>query len=125
MQITDHFLYNKSLAYYAIDVVNEAVSDSGTAILKPADPWYPALTDYVNVAFAAAGKASAGAPTKPLLCYNDYAAGLLERPTPPPPTSTHFSLASATFTHLPPPSLPSPRAQRVPRPPRPARSWRL
>jgi len=52
----------------AWDVVNEAVSDSpeGSAVLKPT-VWYPALSDYVDVAFRSTRQAYAG-----LLFYNDY-----------------------------------------------------
>lgn len=72
--ITAHYLFNPALSYYAIDVVNEACSDSGNSVLKPVTPWYPALSDYVEVAFKAAGAASQGHSPAPLLCYNDYGA---------------------------------------------------
>ncbi len=54
------------------DVVNEAVSDGGKGmpLLKPSPPWYPALHDYIDIAFHAARRAD---PTK-LLFYNDYSA---------------------------------------------------
>lgn len=67
--ITAHYLSNPALAYEAIDVVNEAVADSGPNIFKDAVPWYPALPDYVNAAFLAARAAD---PKHALLCYNDY-----------------------------------------------------
>lgn len=74
-QVTAHYLFNKSLAYFAIDVVNEAVCDScqGNEILKPVTPWYPALPTYLNVAFTAAAAAMKGySGPAPLLTYNDY-----------------------------------------------------
>lgn len=40
-QVTTHYLTDPALAYGAVDVVNEAVSDSGTAVLKNVQPWYP------------------------------------------------------------------------------------
>lgn len=52
------------------DVVNEAVADSGSSTFKPADPWYPAVPDYVDRAFIAARKATNGTQ----LFYNDYGA---------------------------------------------------
>ena len=70
--MSSHYLGNPATAYYAVDVVNEAVSDSGSSILKPTTPWYPALPDYVEIAFSAAS-AFMSSPN-PLLCYNDYAA---------------------------------------------------
>jgi len=74
-----HYLGNPATAYYAVDVVNEAVSDSGASILKPTTPWYPALPDYVEIAFTAAAAAAsqsgaALSSSPPLLCYNDYGA---------------------------------------------------
>jgi endo-1,4-beta-xylanase len=62
-----------ALAYYAVDVVNEAVSDGGANVplFKNAKPWYPAVSDYVEVAFKAAATANA---ERALLCYNDYGA---------------------------------------------------
>jgi GH35 family endo-1,4-beta-xylanase len=64
--MTAHYLPNASLAYYAVDVVNEAVSDSGPDILKAVKPWYPAVPDYLSVAFTAARAAD---PTgRALLC---------------------------------------------------------
>ncbi len=55
------------------DVVNEAVSDDGNpaTIFKPAEPWYPAVQDYVERAFRIAGAARQGPE---LLFYNDYSA---------------------------------------------------
>jgi len=52
----------------AWDVVNEALDSRG---LKPSAPWYPAVPDYIDVAFAAA-RAAAGPRVK--LFYNDYSA---------------------------------------------------
>jgi len=49
------------------DVVNEAVSDSGTEIFK-ANVWYPAIPDYVDFAF----KAARAANPRVMLFYNDY-----------------------------------------------------
>ena len=56
--------YNTSA--YAWDVVNEALDNNG---LKPSAPWYPAVPDYIDIAFVAARKA-AGPQVK--LFYNDY-----------------------------------------------------
>ena len=53
---------------YCWDVVNEALDDHG---LKPSAPWYPAVPDYIDVAFRAARKA--GGPGVKLF-YNDYSA---------------------------------------------------
>ena len=53
---------------YCWDVVNEALDSSG---LKPSAPWYPALPDYIDVAFKAA-RAAGGDKLK--LFYNDYSA---------------------------------------------------
>lgn len=39
---------------YCWDVVNEALGENGK--LKPADPWYPTLPNYVDVAFRAAAQ---------------------------------------------------------------------
>ena len=52
----------------AWDVVNEALDDHG---LKPSAPWYPAVPDYIDVAFRAA-RAAGGPGVK--LFYNDYSA---------------------------------------------------
>ena len=71
--ISQHYLSSPTLSYYAIDVVNEAVSDFGSTLLKPVVPWYPAVPDYLNVAFAAAAAADP-APKERLFCYNDYGA---------------------------------------------------
>jgi len=70
--MTARYLGDAKLAYYAVDVVNEAVSDSGASTLKPATPWYPALPDYVERAFVAANAADAAKAS--LLCYNEYGA---------------------------------------------------
>jgi endo-1,4-beta-xylanase len=72
--MSKHYLSDPKLAYYAVDVVNEAVSDGGEAILKPTTPWYPALPTYVEDAFAAADAADKLYPGSRLLCYNDYGA---------------------------------------------------
>ena len=53
---------------YCFDVVNEAVSDSGSETFKNVQPWYPALTTYVHDAFVAARAANPLAK----LFYNDY-----------------------------------------------------
>jgi len=56
---------------HAWDVVNEAMGwDSVTRKwgLKPVDPWYPTLPDYVNKAFTYAREADPDA----LLFYNDF-----------------------------------------------------
>ena len=61
------------------DVVNEAIEDggaparNGSAGLKPSFPWYPAVPDYVDIAFNAA-KTAAGPSGKVKLFYNDYSA---------------------------------------------------
>jgi len=54
------------LSPYAYDVVNEATND--TAWFKP-NTWYPALPDYVDVAFTTAREAD----NTTLLFYNDFA----------------------------------------------------
>jgi endo-1,4-beta-xylanase len=58
---------------YAWDVVNEAVTDDNSASdpLKSTD-WYPAVPDYIDVAFQAA-RAAGGKNVK--LFYNDYNIG--------------------------------------------------
>lgn len=53
---------------YCFDVVNEAVSDSGSSTFKNVQPWYPALPTYVHDAFVAARAADPSAKT----FYNDY-----------------------------------------------------
>merc|ERR1711916_71760 len=56
------------------DVVNEAIaddSDNSSTLFKAADPWYPAVEDYVYKAFA---EAHAAAPSSIKLFYNDYGA---------------------------------------------------
>lgn len=53
---------------FAFDVVNEAVSDRANETLKPS-VWYPALPDFVEIAFTAAHAAAPNAK----LFYNDYA----------------------------------------------------
>lgn len=54
-------------AAYGWDVVNEAVADQG-GVLKPT-VWYPAVPDYIDLAFKAA---RAAAPPGVKLFYNDY-----------------------------------------------------
>eukprot|EP00662_Eupelagonemidae_sp_cell21_P030601 gene30601-27211_t len=54
----------------AWDVVNEAVDTRG---LKHAAPWYPAVPDYIDIAFRAARAADPSA----LLFYNDYGADMV------------------------------------------------
>lgn len=71
--MTRHYVFNSSLACYAIDVVNEAVSDSGSGpLIKNSVPWYPALPTYVEIAFLAAQKDDPSSSA--LHCYNDYGA---------------------------------------------------
>jgi len=55
---------------YCWDVVNEAVSDSSdpSLVFKPGT-WYPAIPDYVDLAFTTA---AASAPADVKLFYNDY-----------------------------------------------------
>lgn len=69
--MTSHYLGapGGALAYYAVDVVNEAVSDGGVnaPLFKQAAPWYPAVPTYVEDAFRAAAAVNAG---RALLCYN-------------------------------------------------------
>mmetsp|Transcript_15992 Transcript_15992/g.24100 ORF Transcript_15992/g.24100 Transcript_15992/m.24100 type:complete len:407 (+) Transcript_15992:42-1262(+) len=60
---------------FAWDVVNEALTDdqstpTGEVVYKVSDPWYPAVPDYVELAFTAAAEARTS--DKPLLFYNDY-----------------------------------------------------
>jgi endo-1,4-beta-xylanase len=53
------------------DVVNEAISDSDHSkpfVLKKADPWYPTLPNYIDIAFTHARKVD----KEILLFYNDY-----------------------------------------------------
>lgn len=59
-------------ASYAVDVVNEAVADSGSETFKPSPPWYPAVPDYVEQAFrlADAARKASGVPNL-LLFYNE------------------------------------------------------
>eukprot|EP00727_Mastigamoeba_balamuthi_P012935 m51a1_g8264 putative endo- -beta-xylanase (783) ;mRNA; f:22733-26343 len=54
---------------YAWDVVNEAVSDGNTHSLRQSN-WYPAVPDFIDVAFRAARAADPHAK----LFYNDYGA---------------------------------------------------
>jgi endo-1,4-beta-xylanase len=65
--------YSPNRRIIAVDVVNEAVSDGGVnePMFKPSKPWYPAVPDYVAIAFETAAKARApGSAMK--LFYNDY-----------------------------------------------------
>jgi endo-1,4-beta-xylanase len=56
--------------------VNEAMGDSKDNFkLKTAEPWYPALKNYVDLAFQYAAEAD---PTIPLF-YNDYNIALDKR----------------------------------------------
>eukprot|EP00727_Mastigamoeba_balamuthi_P001221 m51a1_g11096 putative endo- -beta-xylanase (530) ;mRNA; r:37643-40363 len=55
---------------YAWDVVNEAVDDSGTKLRDKDSNWYPAISDFIDVAFTTARAADPS--TK--LFYNDYGA---------------------------------------------------
>eukprot|EP01047_Picozoa_sp_COSAG01_P066050 COSAG01_NODE_9043_length_2571_cov_4.074838_1_plen_449_part_00 len=64
---------------YCWDVVNEAIEDGGAPAhanstgLKPSKPWYPAVPNYIDVAFKAAA-AARGPGSKVKLFYNDYSA---------------------------------------------------
>jgi endo-1,4-beta-xylanase len=53
---------------YAWDVVNEAVDDNPSQQLYKNCVWYPAVPNYVDIAFQAARKANSGMK----LFYNDY-----------------------------------------------------
>ena len=55
-------------AIYAWDVVNEAVDYHDNAWGLKTNTWYPAVHDYVDLAFTTARAADPDA----LLCYNDY-----------------------------------------------------
>jgi endo-1,4-beta-xylanase len=58
---------------YCWDVVNEAVSDddsNSSQILKASPPWYPAIPNYIDIAFQTARAADPHAK----LFYNDYGA---------------------------------------------------
>lgn len=63
---------NGPLPAYCTDAVNEAISDDNdpSVIFKPADPWYPALPDYVATQFHAARAANPSIK----LFYNEYGA---------------------------------------------------
>jgi GH35 family endo-1,4-beta-xylanase len=50
--MSTHYLGSPATAYYAVDVVNEAVSDSGSSILKPTTPWYAACAPRSSLARA-------------------------------------------------------------------------
>lgn len=63
-QVVKHF----GTRVYCWDVVNEAVDNNG---LKTAPPWYPAVPNYVDLAFHAARKAEPTGSVK--LFYNDFA----------------------------------------------------
>ena len=69
--VVDHYA-NQSDKVFCWDVVNEAVSDgpAGEPMLKNSTPWYPAVPDYIDIAFSAARKANPNV----LLFYNDYGA---------------------------------------------------
>lgn len=93
---------------YCWDVVNEAIYDGTNAsqFLKPSAPWYPAVQDYIDVAFKAARAAD---PTQKVkLFYNEYSAegmtpkadkvyrlvkGLIDRKIPIDGVSTPVSLS--------------------------------
>lgn len=54
---------------YCWDVVNEAVSNSGSQTFKPVTPWYPAVPTYVEDAFRLAREL---VPGHVKLFYNDF-----------------------------------------------------
>ena len=75
--LTDHV--TRMITRYAgalvADVVNEAVADGNdTAVIFKPTVWYPALPNYVEVAFTAAATARAAAGGTIKLAYNDYLA---------------------------------------------------
>ena len=45
--VMGHYV-QQGMAYAAVDVVNEACSDSGTEVLKNVQPWYLKVTDYTE-----------------------------------------------------------------------------
>lgn len=59
---------------YGWDVVNEALTDqSNPLVIFKNNTWYPAVQDYVNIAFTTARNATSGTAVK--LFYNDYNVG--------------------------------------------------
>jgi len=60
--------YYESKQFYCWDVVNEAISDDPTVQLYKNSTWYPAVPNYVNLAFQWAKKANSVVK----LFYNDY-----------------------------------------------------
>jgi len=72
---------NRGPGVYAWDVANEVLGDGQNDMnsyrLKTFGPWYPAIPDYVEVAYRAAA-AARGNSKYPLLFYNDYAVASAE-----------------------------------------------
>eukprot|EP00039_Didymoeca_costata_P007078 m.96127 g.96127 ORF g.96127 m.96127 type:complete len:381 (+) comp13530_c0_seq5:34-1176(+) len=68
--ITNVMTHYKGLDLIGWDVVNEAVSDHGPGTFKNVTPWYPAVPNYVDLAFQAARAVDPNVK----LFYNDYGA---------------------------------------------------
>lgn len=56
--VMGHYAAQKSVVH--VDVVNEAVCDPSDCTFKPADPWYPAVPNYVDLAFQTAATVQGG-----------------------------------------------------------------